>query len=44
MYLDITELTISIDWQMVGYGFACLTMYLIYKVVFSKGGKKKGKK
>lgn len=44
MYLDITDLTISIDWQMIGYAFACLTLYFVYKLVFGKGGKKKGKK
>lgn len=44
MYLDITELTISIDWQMFAYALGCLTIYFIYKLLFGKGGKKKGKK
>lgn len=44
MYLNITDLTISIDWQMFAYALGCLTIYLVYKLIFGNGGKKKGKK
>lgn len=44
MYLDITDLTIEIDWQMFAYATGCFTIYFIYKLIFGKSHKKKGKK